>query len=152
MTGIRTGLSLLVRRWHLMDYKASVNFVMEALLRLIGATYMGNIQLSIIQVWVYLCVSVHVHVTMIYMSLLIYGVCVCVCVFIIKINTSRFSFWTPHSDTCPQFTLFTHMGMYVCVCVCVFSQRSSIGDIRGFYSRQLGIHFTPGICPFVQSG
>ena len=39
----------------------------------------------------------------------------------------------------------------VCVCVCVFSQRSSIGDIRGL-SRQLGIHFTPGICPFVQSG
>ena len=27
-----------------------------------------------------------------------------------------------------------------CVCVFVFSQRASIGDIRGFYSRQLGIH------------
>ena len=38
----------------------------------------------------------------------------------------------------------------VCVCVCVFSQWSSIGDISVFYSRQVGIHFTPGICPFVQ--
>ena len=43
------------------------------------------------------------------------------------------------------------LTLYLCLCMsvlCVFSQRASIGDIDGFYFRQLGIFITPGICPF----